>query len=160
MLRLAILGLLLAPGCGGKAVDDDDDDEGGTIWVDGPDEADPDAPVIQDADAWCYYHDTGDPRYIWVALLEVSDPQGTETIDPFFTGVTVYDSSGEEMFTESLTCGNGECTGTWREDSYSPAIMTCTSAGDFMLEFVIYDEEGNPSTPLTVTGREGSSASG
>ena len=160
MLRLAILGLLLAPGCGDKAEEEDDDDEGGSIWVEDPDAADPNAPVIQDADAWCYYHDTGDPRYIWVAALDVSDPQGTDTIQAFFTGVTVFDSSGAEMFTESLTCGDGACTGTWRQDSYSPDIMYCSDASDYTLEFIIYDEEGNVSEPVTVNGREGNDAAG
>ena len=160
MFRLSLLGFLLASGCGDKEEIEEDDEEGGSIWVDDPNAADPDAPVIQDADAWCYYHETGDPRYIWVVALDVSDPQGIDTIQAFFTGVTVYDSSDEEMFTESLTCGGGECSGTWREDTYSPAIMTCTSATDFTLEFVIYDEEGNPSEPYSITGRQGSGASG
>ncbi len=160
MLRLTLMGALLTAGCLDKDETTEDDDEGGSIWVEDPDAADPNAPVIKDADAWCYYHDTGDPRYIWVAALEVSDPQGTDTIQSFFTGVTVYDSAGDEMFTESLTCGDGSCTGTWREDTYAPDIMTCTKADEFTLEFVIYDEEGNASEPYEVTGREGSSASG
>jgi len=159
MLRLTLMGVLLAAGCTDKE-STEEDDEGGSIWVDDPDAADPDAPVVQDADAWCYYHDTGDPRYIWVAALEVSDPQGTDTIQSFFTGVTVYDSAGDEMFTESLTCGNGDCTGTWREDTYSPDTMYCSDATDYTLEFVIYDEEGNPSEPYSITGRTGSDASG
>ena len=169
MLRLVLCGLpLLAMlGCGDDTKEDDDDDNDDDVGLNLEDsgaaaEADPDAPVISAVDAWCYEHSTGQARTIWVVSVRVDDPQGTETIESFFDGVTVFEGS-TELFQEALTCVDGDCTGTWNEeyegddDSF---VVSCASASDYTIQVVVEDEDGNLSLPAEVVGRQGTSASG
>ena len=162
MLRFTLgISLFSLVACNGNKVEEDDDDGNNSIFDDtGADDTggfnDPEAPVIEVADAWCYLHKTGDQAYFWVANLEVDDPQGQDTIESFYEGVTVL-SSDTELFSEYLVCGDGECTASWAESQYG---MACGNAESYTLRFQLTDEDGNLSEPVEVTGRTGTDASG
>lgn len=158
MLRLSLFGLLLVSGCTDKTAEEDDG--GGSLWIEDPTAVDPDAPLILSVDAWCYRHDLDESQAIWSAWVSATDPQGADTIESLFDGITVYDSTDSVLFTEPLTCADGQCTGSWREDSHAPDLMHCDAPEYYTLEFIVIDEEGFISAPHTITGRAGTDASG
>jgi len=133
-------------------------DEGGGEGGGGGGGPDPDRPVVTGADAWCYQHTTGDHRWIWVATVTATDPQGVETIQPVTTdGIATY-SGGSAQSSHALVCdANGACTSSWDVDESG---MDCDRASDFTLVITVLDEDAKRSAPYETVGRQGSSAEG
>ncbi len=116
-------------------------------------DADPDAPVVLSADAYCYQAGEGDKFYQWMAICDVSDPQGVETIEAFDMDnnlVTVSEGSSE-VSSYMLVCADGACSASFREDQDD---VLCASAGDYTFSFQVIDEDGNLSLPVEATGRQ------
>ena len=109
-------------------------------------------------DAWCYQHSTGDTAWLWVVEATFNDPQGLDTINPFFDdGITVL-QGGSPVATYSLTCTDaGACSGSFNESADG---VSCASATAYTLEVRVVDEDENWSAPLSLTGRQGSGPSG
>ena len=171
MFRRAML-LTLLPvfalnvGCAGDK-DGDKDDEDDAVDDTGGGEGDGtsdggsndgETPYIVEADAWCYLHDTGDTAYFWIAEAIAEDPQGTDTLESFYTeGVEVY--AGDALIaTYALVCDeNGTCTASWNQDQDG---VSCASADSYTISIAVMDEDANISDSAEVAGREGSSSSG
>ena len=119
---------------------------------------DPDRPIITEADAWCYLHTTGDERWIWVATVLATDPQGVDTIQPVTTDGIATFWGGSALSTHALVCDpSGECTSSWDADESG---MDCSVAGDFTVVFTVLDEDAKRSAPFEAAGRQGNSAEG
>lgn len=120
--------------------------------------ADPNRPVVEAADAWCYHHQTGDERWIWAATAQVSDPQGLHTIQPVTTeGIAVF-AGGSQLAVMALVCDpEGECTASWGADEIG---TDCSVPEAYEIVFSVLDEDAKRSAPYVVTGRLGSSAEG
>ncbi len=116
-------------------------------------DADPDQPVIESADASCYETGEGDTWEEWMAICQVSDPQGTETIpamDMDNSLVQVTEESNE-VTTQILVCdAKGTCSATFRAETYS---MGCDKASDYVFTFTVADEDGNVAEAVVVSGR-------
>ncbi len=114
--------------------------------------------MVRTADAWCYQHTTGDPAWLWVVEATFDDPQGLDTINPFFEdGVTVL-QGGSEVASYSVTCTDaGACSASFNETAHG---VSCASASTYTLEVRVQDEDDQWSDPVSLTGRQGSSASG
>lgn len=146
-------------GCSHNTKGDDSSSAGDTGHNGGGDDTsvDSDAPVIQSADAWCYSASTGEVTETYVAKAIVTDPQGTDTLQSFYQGLTVL-QGGMTLADEYLSClSDGTCTGGFQASSYG---MTCASATQYTFRFVVADEDGNTSEPVEVTAREGTDATG
>ncbi len=166
MLRVAVLALLVAGlGCTGDKDDDGSDDTSsggldGGLGGGGDDSGggdDGQSPTISDFDAWCYEHTTGETRYIWAASLTADDPQGADTLESIFDGLTVS-SGGSELAVYSIVCDDeGACSASFNQDLDN---IACANADAYTLEAKVLDDEGNWSSPSTVTGKQCSSTSG
>jgi hypothetical protein len=106
-------------------------------------------PVITTADAWCYFHDTGDQFWNWDAACEVTDPQGARSLD---TGALVVLRDGAEVHSGVLACNRdtGRCTTTFREDATG---VMCADATSYQFRFTVTDEDGYVSDPVEIAGR-------
>lgn len=137
-----------ATGSGGSG--DGSDGGGGGV--------DPDRPVVEAADTWCYRHETGDQRWIWAATAQVSDPQGLHTIQPVTTeGVAIF-AGGSPLGAEALVCDTeGACTASWGADDVG---TDCSQPQAYEVVFTVLDEDARRSAPLAVTGRLGTNAEG
>ena len=127
-----------------------------------PAETDPDAdtrtdtqtdtgerPSILTADAWCYFHKTGEQFYNWDAAASVEDPQGADSVTG---GTLLVLQGGAEVVTHLLACNadSARCTTTFQEDSEG---VLCADAPTYTFQFIVVDEDGNLSAPVEVTGR-------
>lgn len=169
MLLTLLPMLALTVGCAGDKEGDNDDEDGSADDTGGAGEGDgsgsgsggsPDGetPYIVEADAWCYLHDTGDTAYFWIAEAIAEDPQGTDTLESFYTeGVDIY--AGDALIaTYALVCDeNGTCTASWNQDQDG---VSCASADSYTISIAVMDEDANISESAEVAGREGSSSSG
>lgn len=110
---------------------------------------DGETPTILGADAWCYFHTTGDQYYNWDAAASVSDPQGPDTLSG---GTLVALRDGEEVVTHLLACDGdaARCTTTFREDSDG---ILCEDADSYTFRFTVVDEDDHVSGPVEVVGR-------
>jgi hypothetical protein len=139
---------------GGKG--DDTGGGGDTGGENGGPSTDGESPWIDSADAWCYLHEKGDSYYNWIAELTVDDPQGDDTVESFFEGLTVY-YGDTEMATYYLVCGDGTCNATFKESENS---VLCSSAEEYTMSFRIIDGDDNWSDAYEIAGREGTSSAG
>lgn len=163
---LALMSLMVA--CGDKDEDDGgDEDEDGTITdtdsggatgggtggTAGPE------PVILEADAWCYTPGGSVEGDFWGLKALVEDPQGSDTMPGLQADAVRVDSSaGGTLTTMAMVCDSlGTCTGS---DSVANLGFGCGSADAQTFVFTITDEDGNASAPVSVAGRQGSSAEG
>ncbi|NOY27207.1 MAG: hypothetical protein GXP62_15165 [Oligoflexia bacterium] len=170
------LALALMVGCGGKQLADDsgatgtsssDGGDGGTSGNTGDTgntgtnttgstdagastTADPEAPVVTSVDAWCYAHKTGQVDYIWQVDLTYTDPQGDDTAQAYFNGMTV--SQGGTVVAEyDLTCPDpGVCGGSFRQ---SLDQVVCAKASSYTIAVRVLDEDDNWSEPAETAGR-------
>lgn len=78
----------------------------------------------------------------WSFSVNVDDPQGADTV--VSGDVAVLSGDGGELASYVLTCGSGQCFGSFRA-SYDG--IGCSLDGEVVLRFVIADEEGNESDP-------------
>jgi hypothetical protein len=154
--------------CNGQ--DKDDEDSGGEGEGEGGDEGgesggesggdgggDGQSPSILEADAWCYKHPKSDATYLWMANATVDDPQGLDTLESFFEGVSVS-TNDVEVADYSMVCTDGgDCTTSWNQNEDGVA---CSNAGAYVITITVVDEDGNWSDPVEVTGRLGSDAEG
>ncbi len=122
------------------------------------DEVDPDRPVIESADAWCYLHQTGDERLIWSATATATDPQGVETLTLMTTnGISIFED-GETVDSQALVCeADGLCTASWASDA---TLVDCQQPESYTLVFTVLDEDAKRSAPFEVVGRMGSGPEG
>ena len=149
--------------CGGddkngtdSGITDSGEDNGGDSGI-GSSTGDGFSPSILEADAWCYEHPKSDATYIWVANATVTDPQGLDTMESFFQGVTVYTSDVEVANYAMVCTDGGDCTTSWNQNEDG---IACSNAEAYMISISVQDEDDNWSTPVQVTGRIGSSAEG
>jgi hypothetical protein len=166
MVRMLALSLaVLAFGCNRDKDDDNDDDTGGSSndggFGGGNDGGtgggDADAPEVEALDAWCYQHNTGDEAYFWIATVTADDPQGADTLESFFEGITVS-SAGTEVARYSLVCTqDGACTASWNETEHG---VLCSDATSYTISASVIDDEGNWSEPMEVTGKQCGDSSG
>ena len=132
-------------------------EEGGGEGGSGGGSSDGISPSILSADSWCYEHPKSDATYIWMATAEVTDPQGLDTMESFFDGVTVS-TSGVEVATYAMVCTNGgDCSTSWNQNEDG---IACSNAEAYEITITVVDEDGNWSDSVQVTGRSGSSAEG
>ncbi len=115
-------------------------------------DADPDMPVIESADAYCYETGEGDTWEQWMAICEVSDPQGADTIVAFDMDDNIVDvaDGGSAVTTEYLVCAKGTCSASFAASTYG---MDCASASNYSFTFTVVDEDGNVSSPAVASGR-------
>ncbi len=117
--------------------------------------ADPELPVVESLDAWCYPHTTGTDDFIWQVDAAVSDPQGDESLAPYFDGITVL-QSGSNVAGYAMSCGGtGSCSGSFNE---SQDGIRCDIADTYTIQVRVLDEDDNWSAPVEVTGRSCPSA--
>lgn len=164
MAFLALFGSLTA--CNGEKDDTDtgsnasggtEGGESGEGGDDGGDGGDGISPSIVEADSWCYEHPKSDATYIWVASATVDDPQGLDTLENFFEGVSVS-TNDVEIATYSMVCTDGgDCTTSWNQNEDG---IACSNAEAYEISISVQDEDGNWSDPVVVTGRVGSDAEG
>ena len=132
---------------------DTDDHQGGGSQGPDPNEV----PRILNGDVWCYEHNTGEVRYIWTMAAQATDPQGEQSIQPLYDGLTVWQGAGL-LATYTVVCSDlGICTASFEEVENN---VLCASATSYRFELEIIDDDGNPSAPFEMTGRIGSDASG
>ena len=124
----------------------------------GPRGPDPnEVPRILNADTWCYEHNTGEVRYIWTMAAQATDPQGEQSIQPLYDGLTVWQGAGE-LASYTVVCTDlGICTASFEEVENN---VLCASAASYRFVLEIMDDDGNKSAPYEMTGRIGSDASG
>ncbi len=163
LLPLALLGLLLGTVSCNDTKDtadvegDTDTDTDTDTDADGDGDADADgvSPYLEAADAYCYYHKTGDTYYQWEVNCQADDPQGADTlaaIDTELSHVTVLTSAGGEVAQYALVCeDDGDCFGSFKEADDGVA---CKNATTYTLRFQVADEDGNTSAPLEIQGRQ------
>lgn len=165
---LALMSLMVA--CGDKDEDegedededdtasDGDTDSGGSTGGDTSSGAGPE-PVILEADAWCYTPGGSVEGDFWGLKALVEDPQGNDTMPGLQAeAVRVDSSAGGTLTTMAMVCDSlGTCTGS---DSVSNLGFGCGSADSQTFVFTITDEDGNASEPVSVAGRQGSTAEG
>jgi hypothetical protein len=156
--RALLLTLLLAA-CSDKSGEGDTGGgagDGGFGGGDGGGASDQ-APSIEAMDAWCYQHTTGDEQYFWVAAVTADDPQGADTLESFFDGITVL-QGGTEVATYAMVCGqDGSCSASWNQTEDNVA---CSNASAYTIQAMVTDDEGNWSAPSEVTGKQCGTASG
>jgi len=160
MLRLTLFGLLIcgAIGCGNdKADEDDEDDTSGGLFGnddtntgDGPECDDPEAPCIEDIEAWCYENTVGASAFFWQVTIEADDPQGDDTIDE---GTVTVTKDGSTVHEALIVCQDGDCFGTWNANATNPT-MGCSesSAAGYTFKAIIVDEDGNASEAAATVG--------
>ena len=153
--------------CSGKDASSDTSSENDTSSSqDGPggsdtqQPADPNAPSVTEADAWCYTQ--GDPVNVdyWAFSATVTDPQGVDTIESFMIEGISFElaANGSQVKTIALVCDpSGACTGSESTDTVG---VGCIQATDYQATFTVTDADGNASQPFTIPCREGSSAAG
>ncbi len=144
---LATPALLILMACGTSNIQTDDT---GTSDTDTNTNTNSDqAPAIDSANAYCYYHSTGDPFYQWAMDANVDDPQGRDTIETSNT-VEVYRSDTLQA-SYGLVCGpTNPCIGSFKESDNG---IACDSASEYVFLFLVSDEDGN-TTSLEVTGSQ------
>ena len=126
-------------------------DDGGNDGGDGI------SPSIVEADSWCYEHPKSDATYIWVASATVDDPQGLDTLENFFEGVSVS-TNDVIVAAYSMVCTDGgDCTTSWNQNEDG---IACSNAEAYDISITVQDEDGNWSEAVVVTGRVGSDAEG
>lgn len=115
------------------------------------------SPVIDQADAWCYFtDDSGD----WWGLKAVGDdPQGSSTLKAYLeSGVRVLDSGGSEVANIALVCeDSGQCWGSAQAEHID---IFCTNPQNYSFLFEIEDEQGHSSSTTSVQGRYGTGPTG
>ncbi len=144
-----LLPWLLAFACAGSKDDSATDTDTDTD-TDADTDTDPgERPTILTADAWCYFHKTGDQFYNWDAAASVEDPQGADSLTG---GSLLVLQGGAEVVTHLLACNadTARCTTTFREDSDG---VLCADASTYTFRFTVVDEDGNSSAPVEVAGR-------
>jgi hypothetical protein len=106
-------------------------------------------PVVTAADAWCYFHETGEQFYNWDAECTVTDPQGTGSLE---NGRLVIVRDAVELAVKVLACDRdaGVCRTTFREDAEG---VLCAEAAAYTFRFTVTDEDDNTSEPVEVPGR-------
>lgn len=148
---------LLPTGCaGGGKVDADSVATDTSPETDADIDADTDAdtdvdmesPVLSSAEAWCYFHETGEQFYNWYTACTATDPQDTDTLEG---GELLVSRDGETVVERRLACNRdtGVCSTSFREDQEG---VICTEASAYRFAFVVVDEDGNESDPMEVSG--------
>ncbi len=135
----------------GEADADTDADTDTDTDADG--DTDQDAPWVLSADAYCYYHETGDTYWQWEANCNFDDPQGMDTIATYHEDdrVAVFSSSGAEVASYQLVCTTeGGCYGSFRAEEDG---IGCETASSWTFSFTVADEDDNVSQPYEVQGR-------
>jgi hypothetical protein len=117
------------------------------------------SPTISTADAWCYADETGGKDYFWSATATADDPQGIDTLETLLDeGVYVLNSSGTQVAAYPMVCSeDAGCITSWKQ---SEDGVSCSSASNYTIQFVVQDQDGNTSDPYEVAGRQGTDASG
>ncbi len=112
---------------------------------------DPAAPVVESAEITCFRHTTGDRFTQWAGAATVSDPQGLSTIE-VLGRVELSDARGD-LGTAPLTCADGACTTSWKDDDYD---LECDSVAvaTYDFAFVVVDQDGHESAALIVHGEK------
>jgi hypothetical protein len=147
----------------GYSGDPPEDDE---IWRPNPGDTGPadtgsvfdgPGPVIDFADAWCYYDTDGEA---WWALHAIGDdPQGAASLEALVTdAVQAVDAGGNERANLPLACeADGQCWGSaWADNIAVP----CVNPENYRFLFSLEDEDGNRSEQKVVAGRYGTSSGG
>ena len=114
--------------------------------------ADPDAPVINSCDAYCWYHTTGEQFYEWVVECSVTDPDGYKDIWNGrwgCTGGSCQDQSG----LVACTATDGTCSTSFKESQITPTIF-CEQASSYTFTVWVSDWQGHESKGYKVTGRQ------
>lgn len=101
----------------------------------------PDGPVLTDCEAVCAFHPTGDQFFQWSMGCDVTDPQGVETIQVF--GELLIHQGGLEVATAVLACGDGVCSGGFREDGLEDVVISCDDPAAYSFTFVAKDLENH-----------------
>ena len=147
MQRLRVASLVLLLGCPGAGTDTADSSDTGS----GDSGVDPNAPVIDSADLYCYLHTTGDEFTQWVALATAHDKQGTDTIETL--GRIDMSDAGGAIGTATLICESGSCSASWHDGDYDVACDE-TALPNYDFSFVVTDIDGNESAPVVIGGRK------
>jgi hypothetical protein len=109
----------------------------------------PDAPVIQTCDAYCWLHTTGEERYEWLLECDVTDPQGLEDV---WNGRFEALFKGNVIMEELVACdAQGYCSSAFSEVT---ADVRCEQASDYSFRVFVSDWSGNESQPFEVVGRK------
>ena len=88
----------------------------------------------------------------WGASCIADDPQGTDTIDTMGGAVDVAQAS-VPVASYVLVCDtSGSCAASFREHDDG---VSCVDASSYTFTFVVQDEDGNTSAPVTVVGEQG-----
>lgn len=166
MVRMLAMCLAIATlGCNGDKDGDGDGDTGGDAGDAGDGDGgdggigggDENAPEVEALDAWCYQHNTGDEAYFWIASITADDPQGADTLESFFEGITVL-SGDAEVARYSMVCTqDGACTASWNETEHG---VLCSDATSYTISASVVDDEGNWSEPMEVAGKQCGDSSG
>lgn len=153
--------LLLVLACGEKEPVDtstgtDDsavvaDDTGATddTGADTGEVTEPDAPVIQSCDAFCYLHETGEQFYNWRVECSVTDPQG---VDNVWNGEVIVAQGQTTAHSDLVACdATGFCSASFTQDN---SAVQCAQASSYDFLVKVQDWDQNWSAPMKVQGRQ------
>jgi len=108
------------------------------------------APVIQNCDAWCEHHTTGDTYWKWTLDCQVTDPDGLENIWNGRFNVLRNNNVVDDGLVACET-GTGTCTTSFREDTDN---ILCAQATTYDFIAWIKDWDQHESAPYSVQGRQ------
>ena len=163
MRTLSILSLLsLTLACGEKGnesegTDTATDSSSDSLFdnTDPDEEVDENAPIISNADAWCYVVGGSTEGEQWGFKFSFDDPQGVENVPRLQMGaIQILNSAG--VSTASLDPACNRDTKECSANIFSTQVGTgCDAATTISVKFQITDEDGNTSNSITVDGRQG-----
>jgi hypothetical protein len=117
----------------------------------------PDAPDIYAGDVYCCRHTTGAEAWYWFVSVQVSDPQGPDTLadggpeSPHEVNVLGLSGSPLAEYGGGLTCDDkGECHTSWNENVDG---IDCEGAENYTIEVIVGDRDGHLSEPWEDLGR-------
>ena len=115
-------------------------------------EVDPNAPIIETGDAYCYTVGGSTEGDQWAFTFSFTDPQGIETVPRLQTGaISVKNSAGQTVSVQDPAC-------SWDNASCLAYVFTtqvgvsCDQAEATTIEYQITDEDGNLSNKFSLTG--------
>ena len=163
MRTLSILSLLsFTLACGEKGseteeIDTATDSSSDSLFdnTDPDEEVDENAPIISNADAWCYVVGGSTEGEQWGFKFSFDDPQGVENVPRLQMGaIQILNSAG--VSTASLDPACNRDTKECSANIFSTQVGTgCDAATTISVKFQITDEDGNTSNSITVDGRQG-----
>lgn len=157
---LSLLSLTLACGEKGSETEETDtatDNSSDSLFdnTDPDEEVDENAPIISNADAWCYVVGGSTEGEQWGFKFSFDDPQGVENVPRLQMGaIQILNSAG--VSTASLDPACNRDTKECSANIFSTQVGTgCDAATTISVKFQITDEDGNTSNSITVDGRQG-----